>query len=120
MILPNEPEPNEVLGAANIGVLNAFSASARNWPRKVSVNRKPLKIEASQFGCPGPRKSSVGAIGRHRLTIHPVVMRLTANGAPAVGGTDAGAIAALRQELALASATWGQCGITFGPVTPRR
>jgi hypothetical protein len=43
-------------------------------------------------------------------------MRLTMNGAPAVGGTDAGAIASLRQELALASATWGQCGITFGPV----
>ena len=65
----------------------------------------------------GPRKSSAGAIGRHRLTIHPVVMRLTAGGAPAVGGTDAGAVAALRQELALASATWGQCGITFGPIT---
>ena len=65
----------------------------------------------------GPRKSSAGALGRHRLTIHPVVMRLTAGGAPAVGGTDAGAIAALRAELALASATWGQCGITFGPIT---
>lgn len=65
----------------------------------------------------GPRSSSAGAIGRHRLTIHPVVMRLTPGGAPAVGGTDAGAIAALRQELALASATWGQCGISFGPVT---
>ncbi|MBX3189911.1 MAG: hypothetical protein KF819_22990 [Labilithrix sp.] len=65
----------------------------------------------------GPRASSVGPIGRHRLTIRPVVMRLTPGGAPAVGGTDAGAIAALRQELALASATWGQCGITFGPVS---
>ena len=65
----------------------------------------------------GPRASNAGPIGRHRLTIHPVVMRLTAGGAPAVGGTDAGAVAALRQELALASATWGQCGITFGPVT---
>lgn len=64
----------------------------------------------------GPRSSSAGPIGRHRLTIHPVVMRLTPGGAPAVGGTDAGAIASLRQELAVASATWGQCGITFGPV----
>jgi hypothetical protein len=64
----------------------------------------------------GPRSSSVGPIGRHRLTLRPVVMRLTPGGAPAVGGTDAGAVAALRQELALASATWGQCGITFGPV----
>ncbi len=65
----------------------------------------------------GPRASAVGPIGRHRLTIHPVVMRFAAGGAPAVGGTDAGAIAALRQELALASATWGQCGISFGPVS---
>ena len=65
----------------------------------------------------GPRTSSAGPIGRHRLTIHPVVMRLTPGGAPAVGGTDLGAIASLRQELALASATWGQCGISFGPIT---
>jgi len=64
----------------------------------------------------GPRASSAGPIGRHRLTIRPVVMRLNAGGAPAVGGTDAGAITALRAELALASATWGQCGISFGPV----
>ncbi|HVH47971.1 MAG TPA: hypothetical protein VM925_36805, partial [Labilithrix sp.] len=33
-----------------------------------------------------------------------------------VGTTDAGAIAALRQELSVAAATWGQCGMTFGPV----
>lgn len=64
----------------------------------------------------GPRRSSAGRIGRHRLSIHPVVMRLAPGGAPAVGGTDAGAVASLRQELALASATWGQCGITFGPI----
>ena len=72
------------------------------------------KLQAIRVG--GPRTSSAGAIGRHRLTIHPVVMRLSAGGAPAVGGTDAGAIAALRAELALASATWGQCGISFGPI----
>jgi hypothetical protein len=65
----------------------------------------------------GPRTSGAGPLGRHRLTIHPVVMRLTPGGAPAVGGTDQGAIAALKQELSLASATWGQCGISFGPVT---
>jgi hypothetical protein len=65
----------------------------------------------------GPRSSSAGPIGRHRLTIHPIVMRLNAGGAPAVGGTDAGAITALRAELALAAATWGQCGISFGPIT---
>jgi hypothetical protein len=67
----------------------------------------------------GPRKlpgGGGGAIGRYRMTIRPVVMRLSPGGAPAVGGNDAGAIASIRQELALASATWGQCGITFGPV----
>jgi hypothetical protein len=64
----------------------------------------------------GPRASASGPIGRYKLTIRPVVMRLTSGGAPAVGGNDAGAIAAVRQELALASATWGQCGISFGDV----
>ncbi|MDB4942734.1 MAG: hypothetical protein JWP97_2268 [Labilithrix sp.] len=65
----------------------------------------------------GPRASSGGAIARHRLVIHPVVMRMSPGGAPSVGGNDAGAVAALRAELTLASATWGQCGISFGPVT---
>lgn len=63
----------------------------------------------------GPRQSAVGPIGRHRLSIHAIVMRITASGSPSVGGTDAGAIAAVRQELSVASATWGQCGVTFGP-----
>jgi len=76
---------------------------------------KGKKLQAIRVA--GPRTSSAGPLGRHRLTIHPVVMRLTPGGAPAVGGTDVGAIAALRQELALASATWGQCGFTLGPVT---
>jgi hypothetical protein len=62
----------------------------------------------------GPRTSAVGPIGRHRLSVRAVVMRMSPGGAPSVGGTDAGAIAALRQELALAAATWGQCGISFG------
>jgi hypothetical protein len=64
----------------------------------------------------GPRTPD-GALGRYRMTIRPLIMRLTPGGAPAVGGNDAGALASIRQELALASATWGQCGITFGPVS---
>jgi hypothetical protein len=63
----------------------------------------------------GPRSSPVGSIGRMRATIRPFVMRVTPNGAPAIGGNDAGAVAALRAELALASSIWGQCGVTFGP-----
>ena len=62
----------------------------------------------------GPRASDVGPIGRYRVRIRPIVLRATAGGAPAIGGNDAGAVAALRAELALASATWGQCGISFG------
>jgi hypothetical protein len=64
----------------------------------------------------GPRKSPTGPIGRYRMNVHPVVNRLSPRGAPAVGGTDGGALAAVRQELALASAAWGQCGISFGSV----
>jgi hypothetical protein len=41
-------------------------------------------------------------------------VRVTPGGAPAIGGTDAGAVEALRAELGAASAIWGQCGITFG------
>ncbi len=62
----------------------------------------------------GPRQSEVGPIGRLRLHVRTFVLRATPSGAPAIGGNDAGAIAMLRAELALASATWGQCGITFG------
>ncbi|MBX3231572.1 MAG: hypothetical protein KIT84_23910 [Labilithrix sp.] len=73
---------------------------------------KGKKLQAIRVA--GPRHTSAGAIGRYRVTIRPIVMRLTPGGAPSVGGTDAGAIAAVRQELAVASATWGQCGLSFG------
>ena len=62
----------------------------------------------------GPRSSSIGAMPRYRATLRPFVVRVAPKGAPAVGGNDQGAALAVRQELALASATWGQCGITFG------
>jgi hypothetical protein len=62
----------------------------------------------------GPRSSSVGSIGRLRATLRALVVRLVPGGAPAIGGTEAGAIAALRAELSAASAIWGQCGLSFG------
>jgi hypothetical protein len=62
----------------------------------------------------GPRASPVGPIGRLRATLRPFVVRVAAGGAPSIGGTDAGAVETLRNELAAASAIWGQCGITFG------
>jgi hypothetical protein len=61
----------------------------------------------------GPRASPVGPIGRLHATLRPFVVRVVPGGAPAIGGTDAGAISALRAELASASAIWGQCGVTF-------
>ncbi|MGH7270551.1 MAG: hypothetical protein ACREJ3_08985 [Polyangiaceae bacterium] len=62
----------------------------------------------------GPRRSPAGPIGRMRATLRPIVVRLNPGGAPSIGGTDAGAIEALRMELGAASAIWGQCGVTFG------
>ncbi|WP_394820903.1 hypothetical protein [Pendulispora albinea] len=63
----------------------------------------------------GPRNSPVGPIPRLRATLRPFVLRNVPGGGPAIGGNDAGAMAQLRTELALASAVWGQCGVTFGP-----
>jgi hypothetical protein len=62
----------------------------------------------------GPRSSPAGPIGRLRATLRPFVVRVSPGGAPAIGGTDAGAVEALRSEVGAASAIWGQCGITFG------
>ncbi len=62
----------------------------------------------------GPRDSAAGPIGRLRATLRPFVVRVSPGGAPAIGGTDAGAVEALRAELGAASAIWGQCGVSFG------
>jgi hypothetical protein len=62
----------------------------------------------------GPRSSPVGPIGRFRATLRPFVVRVSPGGTPAIGGTDAGAVEALRREIGAASAIWGQCGVTFG------
>jgi hypothetical protein len=62
----------------------------------------------------GPRSSPVGPIGRLRATLRPFVVRVTPGGAPAIGGTDVGAVNALRAEIASAAGIWGQCGLTLG------
>jgi hypothetical protein len=62
----------------------------------------------------GPRDTPAGPVGRLRATLRAFVLRVTPGGAPAIGGTDAGALEAMRAELGSASAIWGQCGITFG------
>ena len=40
----------------------------------------------------GPRASPVGPIGRLRATLRPFVVRISPGGAPAIGGTDVGAV----------------------------
>jgi hypothetical protein len=62
----------------------------------------------------GPRASAVGPIARFRASLRPFVVRVSPGGAPAIGGTDAGAASALRAELVSAAAIWSQCGIGFG------
>jgi len=62
----------------------------------------------------GPRRSPAGPIGWMRAFLRPFVVRVSQGGAPAIGGTDAGAVEALRGEIGAASGVWGQCGLTFG------
>jgi hypothetical protein len=78
----------------------------------VVVRKDGKKLQAIRVE--GPRSSSIGPIGRLRATLRPIVVRVVPGGAPAIGGSEPGAVAALRAELALASAVWGQCGLTFG------
>lgn len=62
----------------------------------------------------GPRKSAVGPLERLRGKLRLRLVRMSAGGAPPVGGDDAGAIAVARRELATANSLWGQCGVVFG------
>jgi len=62
----------------------------------------------------GPRESEVGPIDRYRAKLRPFVVRLAPGGSPAIGGSEGGAVVAMRAELASAAAIWGQCGVTFG------
>jgi hypothetical protein len=63
----------------------------------------------------GPRKSRVGPITRYRATLRARLMRVTPKGAAPLGRGDEAARAIMREQLALANALWGQCGISFGP-----
>lgn len=96
-------------------LVSARSIKAEVGGAIVVRDAKGKKLQAIRVA--GPRKTAAGPIGRYRVAIRPIVMRLAPGGAPSVGGNDAGAVAAIRQELASASATWGQCGISFGPTS---
>ncbi len=62
----------------------------------------------------GPRHTLVGSVGRLRATLRPFVLRVAHASTPAVGSSDAGAVAQVRAELAAAANIWAQCGISFG------
>ncbi len=79
----------------------------------IAVVRGGRKLQAIRVL--GPRATSAGPIGRLRAALRPVILRVAPGGGPSIGGSDAGAIALVRGELALGSAIWGQCGVTFGP-----
>lgn len=65
----------------------------------------------------GPRSTPLGPLPRMRAQIRAFVLRIAPGGAPAIGGTDQGAVVAARSELALAGQVWGQCGIALTPAS---
>jgi hypothetical protein len=79
----------------------------------ISVIANGKKLQALRVA--GPRRTTAGPIPRLRASLRAFVLRNVPGGGPAIGGNDVGAVAQLRTELALASAVWGQCGVTFGP-----
>jgi hypothetical protein len=62
----------------------------------------------------GPRRLDGTPLGRLRARLRVLVLRARQGGAPALGGSDAGARQLMQQELASAAAIWGQCGVDFG------
>ncbi len=79
--------------------------------------RIAVKIDGSEvvsIRVGGPRDTALGPIERLRARIKTHIVRAAAGGSPPVGGTDAGAIQVLREELEIASGLWGQCGVHFG------
>lgn len=63
----------------------------------------------------GPRRPNRAPLETLRARLRVLVLRARAGGAPAVGGSDAGARSVMQTELAHAAAIWAQCGIDLGP-----
>jgi hypothetical protein len=63
----------------------------------------------------GPRRAQGAPIDLLRARLRVLVLRSRAGGAPALGGTDAGARLLMQKELASAASIWGQCGVDLGP-----
>lgn len=65
----------------------------------------------------GPRHTPAGPVGRYRAHLSVVMVRLSPHGPPPMGGDEAGAVEVARNEVRRANALWGECGISFGPVS---
>ena len=71
---------------------------------------------AQQIRVAGPRRSQLGIIGRYRAHLRLTIVRTFAGGAPSLAGRDRAARAMGVEQIKGATAAWGQCGISFGPV----
>jgi hypothetical protein len=63
----------------------------------------------------GPRRLSGAPLDRLRARLRVLVLRARVGGAPAIGGTDAGARQLMQTELGSTASIWAQCGIDLGP-----
>lgn len=79
---------------------------------RIAVSIDAREVLSIRVG--GPRHTALGPIERLRATVKTHIVRAAAGGTPPVGGTDAGAIQLLSEELQIASGLWGQCGVHFG------
>jgi hypothetical protein len=79
---------------------------------RIAVTIDAAEVVSIRVG--GPRHTALGPIERMRARVITHVVRATPGGTPAVGGSEAGAVRLMRDELRIASGLWGQCGVHFG------
>jgi hypothetical protein len=79
---------------------------------RIAVQIDAREVMSIRVG--GPRQTGLGPIERMRATVKTHIVRAAPGGTPPLGGTDAGAIKLLGEELQIASGLWGQCGVHFG------
>jgi hypothetical protein len=71
-------------------------------------------VKAASIRVGGPRQSRLGPLERYRGKLRMRVLRTGPGGGVSVGSSVAGGLSLARQELRVANALWGQCGIQFG------
>lgn len=102
----------DALDRAHVAVKKRSIRAELGGTLQVSLGgRKLLELPVS-----GPRRVNGAPLERLRARLRVLVLRARTGGAPAVGGTDAGARQLMQTELARAASIWAQCGVDFGPV----